>query len=738
MHTRTLATVIGMLVALAAPGVAQSAFRADFELTRADDPTGGIVKGAITYDLAGRRYRYDYDDRDYREIFRFEGGDATARGSRYQIGAKCTGGCRSLPVTHPMPVYAYDPATYHHAGFDPDTGCSSYEPNDPSASPLTRLQLGDDGLPCAALWADGSSYRFSNFSYVDEQTPGLFDEPADCGNGERLDLLILVDRSASVSSQRYEAARAYVRDLLGRLTISASQVNVAVAHFDVGTELVLPFQYGTSAAVVDAVLGGMSCTCGDTLDPTLMPRELAGKAAPTCCGRRTSVAGALAAADDLFATAGRPDQPELSVITRHVVLVVTDGRSNTLRDGVTPCKLKECRADMAAALEQLRQRYFSIEVQGIDLRAKKPRPATFTAKGAMRRATGLLEPVATCSTAEWCDPATCHGLCECGECTAPSACEPSGDYCVVNTIVPGGRVCEPVPYDCRQEFPSRCDNAYCDPVAQQCKKRPVVCTASSQPNCMVRSCLPLTGECITDVLPDPTCRDECQTDVECNDGNLCTVDRCVSTQTFKVCKFTPRTCDDNDPCSEDFCTDPSVGCQARPKPSTFCDDGISCTVDACVPGSGCTHVPLPCDDGQSCTVDVCDESTGYCSNREPTAVCPAGLTPALGHCWVHTRRDMAESCDGACAARGLQYDPATATLVGSEGTDANCGFVLATLGLGSAMVLPSDSCLHGIGCFHTDVNEYDPFAPVGGGRCAEPPTDAGSWKATIARVCACR
>lgn len=736
---RTMAAkVIGLLLAVATPCQAQTAFQAHFSLQRTDDPTGGIVRGVMNYDPAGRRYRYDYPDRDYREIVRFDGEGAAARAWRYELGTHCESGCRATRLTHAMPLYAYDPSVYHPAGVDPGTGCSVFQAIDPFTTPVLELQLLPDGSPCSARWADGSLYRFENILTVDPSVPGLFEEPAECRNPERLDLLILIDRSASVSSERYEGARSRVVELLDRLTISPSQVNVALAHLDVGAELVLPFAEGTSRAAVQAALGSMTCTCGDTLDPLLKPKELGGSAAPTCCGRRTSLAAALEDASDLFTAVGRPDQPDVPLTTRRTVLVVTDGRSNTLRDGTTPCSGRTCRDDTAAALEELRQQHTSIDVQALRIRSKKLKPSTFTGRGTLRKADDVLAPLGTCSTAAWCDPATCHGLCECGECTAPSACEPSDNSCFVNTIVPGGRVCELVPFDCLT-LPgfTRCDVPYCDPIDQACKKREYACPPSPQPDCMFRSCLPTTGECITDILPDPTCVDECESDAQCNDDNLCTIDRCVPTDTFRLCKFIPRTCDDGDPCTEDYCTDAFEGCQSRPWPSTYCDDGISCTVDFCVAGAGCTSTPLPCDDGQSCTTDVCDESSGYCSHRE-TPACPAGTTEALGACWTYSIYPANPSCEDMCAGIGLQYDPATETVAGSGGTDANCGFVVnAVLGGVGDFAYPSQSCSIGAGCFYA--------IPLlgqtgGGGRCAQPATDGSStlWGFQGTRLCACR
>lgn len=90
----------------------------------------------------------------------------------------------------------------------------------------------------------------------------------------------------------------------------------------------------------------------------------------------------------------------------------------------------------------------------------------------------------------------------------------------------------------------------------------------------------------------------------CNDLDLCTEgDTCVE----GVCLGASRSCDDGNPCTDDFC-DPAQGCLNVP--ATVCDDGNSCTADLCDPSGGCTHVTLadgtPCDDAEQCTsADIC-------------------------------------------------------------------------------------------------------------------------------------
>jgi hypothetical protein len=417
--------------------------------------------------------------------------------------------------------------------------------------------------------------------------------------------------------------------------------------------------------------------------------------------------------------------------------VLTDGVPTTLRDGVTPCSGKTCRGDLAQAINDLKQAHAGLEIYGAPIGTTRG-----LAFDLLPPLSGLA-PSDRCSAGDVCDATTCGGFCECSECTAPSACDASTSYCKINTIVPGGTRCELVDRDCLSVYPNRCDNAYCDEAAQACKTDPVVCPASPNPTCFIRSCLPTTGECITDILPDPTCTDECTENSQCEDDNECTHNRCVATDTFRVCKFIPKTCDDGDPCTEDYCTNPRRGCEARPRPSTYCDDAKDCTVDTCVPGEGCRHEPLPCDDGQSCTLDVCDVDSGQCVNRDQT--CPEGTTPLVGACWVMSalhiggQPGVAESCDAACARLGLAYDVATRSIAGSDGTDANCEAVLRALDWGYTLALPSADCRSGrggAGCF-VDVMLLEGGWP-GAGRCATPATDPSSSDPWQTRACACQ
>lgn len=128
-------------------------------------------------------------------------------------------------------------------------------------------------------------------------------------------------------------------------------------------------------------------------------------------------------------------------------------------------------------------------------------------------------------------------------------------------------------------------------------------------------------------------------ETECDDKNVCTTDSCDSKA--GSCAYVPvadaTKCDDGDSCtSGDACK----GGECAGGGAPVCDDGNVCTVDKCDPASGkCSFGPnkAPCDagdpctygdtcsngkcvtgkspvcyDGSACTTDACDPKTGAC------------------------------------------------------------------------------------------------------------------------------
>lgn len=92
----------------------------------------------------------------------------------------------------------------------------------------------------------------------------------------------------------------------------------------------------------------------------------------------------------------------------------------------------------------------------------------------------------------------------------------------------------------------------------------------------------------------------------CDDGDSCSVDACDGSG---GCTASPAAdgsaCEDGNLCTEaETCTSGVCGGGA----SVDCDDGVLCTIDDCEPASGCTATSADanCTDANPCTLDLCD------------------------------------------------------------------------------------------------------------------------------------
>jgi subtilisin family serine protease len=133
------------------------------------------------------------------------------------------------------------------------------------------------------------------------------------------------------------------------------------------------------------------------------------------------------------------------------------------------------------------------------------------------------------------------------------------------------------------------------------------------------------GECWLDCTPLP-------------DGTMCSdVDECTQNDACSngVCTGAQISCDDNNPCTDDFC-DPAEGC-IYVNSQIPCDDQNACTEnDTCKEGT-CTGIPIHCNDYNPCTDDTCDPATGctYTNNQsfcEDGDACTEGDKCKQGQC----------------------------------------------------------------------------------------------------------
>jgi len=302
-----------------------------------------------------------------------------------------------------------------------------------------------------------------------------------------------------------------------------------------------------------------------------------------------------------------------------------------------------------------------------------------------------------CVTGNPCVPALCELTMGSGYCTAtecvdhPKDCD-DGDECTKDS-------CDPETGECLHEEATgcgSCDNDNdCDDedpcTTDECAGDPGKCihgkmNCDDGDDCTTDFCLSSTGCQHLDICF------HCETDEQCEDENLCTVDWC-DLEADGTCINEAIDCNDNCLCTMDLC-DPDIGCVHPVDPDCElcefdedCDDGDPCTVDECdllsVCDDGCTYNPVVCDDGNPCTEDFCDPVDG-CASLPYEGPCDDGSLCTTG-----------DSCEGGeCTGTPVSCD------------DANgC---------------TSDYCADDIGCyytFNTDIDCEDGNACTVGDKC---------------------
>ncbi len=173
----------------------------------------------------------------------------------------------------------------------------------------------------------------------------------------------------------------------------------------------------------------------------------------------------------------------------------------------------------------------------------------------------------------------------------------------------------------------------------------------------------------------------------CDDGNSCTDDACDVAS--GGCIGTPNdsnTCSDGNACTTgEHCS--GGGCVAGTLPVS-CDDANACTTDGCDPNTGCYHQQKNCSDNDACTVDSCDTNTAACSHstkncddNDPCTVDGCDTVSGCTHVAMNCSDNDActtDSCSGGSCVHGA----------------VNCG---------DNSVCTTDSCNPASGCAHVAI-----------------------------------
>ncbi len=217
---------------------------------------------------------------------------------------------------------------------------------------------------------------------------------------------------------------------------------------------------------------------------------------------------------------------------------------------------------------------------------------------------GLDHHRASCIDGVWEEPVDCaeeelvNPICDSNTMQCAGGCEDDEDCDIFEGECTGAFICDEQG-ECKEELAT----------GPQCHKQNWVCQEFS--------CDPENGDCIAISVGEG---------LICDDGDLCTGSG--ECEAGACTGAPPKTCNDENGCTNDYCNPDTGGCIFDPAELTGapCDDGSICTTnDVCQEDGSCTGQMKPCDDGNVCTADACDEEDGECKEvLTPGAPCDDG------------------------------------------------------------------------------------------------------------------
>ena len=255
-------------------------------------------------------------------------------------------------------------------------------------------------------------------------------------------------------------------------------------------------------------------------------------------------------------------------------------------------------------------------------------------------------------TTDFCDNGNCNHEIISGCCQDDAQCE-DGDTCTTNVCYNG--TCYTIP---------RCCVTY-----EDCNDR-LDCTSEE---CYDGLCVVLPA------IPELPCT-PCQTDAECDDGDICLEEYCdfgygsieghCQTRGWPYPESGTPCGSDNDPCTKDYCDEQQCH-------RLICIDWNSCTTDFCdngvcsfEPVLGCCRTDADCDDDDACNIDFCYDDE--CFHRAVACIdnniCTADFCDSISGCQFIDQSPVANA--GADKAVYIGYSPArcatlTATATGN-------------------------------------------------------------------------
>jgi len=198
------------------------------------------------------------------------------------------------------------------------------------------------------------------------------------------------------------------------------------------------------------------------------------------------------------------------------------------------------------------------------------------------------------------------------------------DKCLINTKCVDG-ACKGDQNPCEDN--NDCTTDSCDPVKGCVHKVLLGDTCDDKNACTKDTTCQANGTCAGGTsICECTTDDDCHDDVLCDGKMKCKIQadntkKCVNDMAGSVSCDTSK----DDDCNETICV-PGVGCKTKILVNTPCDDHDVCSANTKCNATGtcaggivvpnCCHSDADCDDGNTCTLDACDMKTGKCKNSK--------------------------------------------------------------------------------------------------------------------------
>ncbi len=179
----------------------------------------------------------------------------------------------------------------------------------------------------------------------------------------------------------------------------------------------------------------------------------------------------------------------------------------------------------------------------------------------------------------------------------------------------------------------------------------------------------------------------------CDDGTFCNGSELCS-PTLGCRAGTPPSCDDGISCTDDACDSGMDACVSMGVDSR-CDDMAYCNgTESCVVGVGCSAgTAINCNDGIMCSVDSCNEASDMCEHVYSSMMCGSGEVCTMSGCTpgMACTGPTASVCDDGLFCNGFE------TCSSSTSTPGVCqGGTAPSCDDGNACTV--DSCSESLGC----------------------------------------